>query len=118
MRKGSLSDDYVGLKATTVNEEHKKIDQFEQFRFRSMIAIGNPIVDISNNVSDEVIKKYNLKWGETIFANESNVGFLTNYKKIKMLNIFLAVLSKILLEQLHGVWEWTQIIKKLTRLLC
>ena len=83
MRKGSLSDDYDGLKANTVNKEHSKIDRFEQFRFRSMIAIGNPIVDISNNVSDEVIKKYNLKWGETIFANESNVGFFDELQKDK-----------------------------------
>ena len=83
MRKGSLSDEYDDLKAKTVNEERPILGRYEQFRFRSMIAIGNPIVDISNNVSDEVIEKYKLRWGETIFANESNVGFFDELQKDK-----------------------------------
>ena len=44
-------------------------------RFRSIIAIGNPIVDISAQVDKESIQKYRLKWGETVFANQSNIGF-------------------------------------------
>ena len=44
-------------------------------RLHSLIAIGNPIVDISSEVDKESIQKYNLKWGETTFANQSNIGF-------------------------------------------
>ena len=56
---------------------HPKIcfESSQKFRFRSMIAIGNPIVDISAEITEDIIPKYGLKWGETIFANESNVGF-------------------------------------------
>ena len=83
MRKNSLSDEYDNLKATNVDQEHPKIKSYEQFRFRSMIAIGNPIVDISANVTDEIIQKCKLVWGETIFANESNVGFFDELQKNK-----------------------------------
>ena len=44
-------------------------------RAHSIIAIGNPIVDISAQINKEGIKKYRLKWGETVFADEGNVGF-------------------------------------------
>ena len=44
-------------------------------RFHSLIALGNPIVDITAEVSKESIDKYHLKWGETVFANEYNIGF-------------------------------------------
>ena len=44
-------------------------------RFRSLIAIGNPIVDISSEVDKESIQKYRLRWGETVFADQSNCGF-------------------------------------------
>ena len=47
----------------------------DRSRFHSVIAIGNPIVDISAEVDKESIQKYGLKWGETVFANPSNVGF-------------------------------------------
>ena len=46
-------------------------------RFHSLIAIGNPIVDISAEVDKESIEKYKLKWGETVFADETNVGFFS-----------------------------------------
>ena len=44
-------------------------------RFRSLIALGNPIVDISAEVTKESLDKCHLKWGETVFANEYNVRF-------------------------------------------
>ena len=44
-------------------------------RFHSIIAIGNPIVDISAEIDSESLQKYELKWGETAFANEKNYGF-------------------------------------------
>jgi adenosine kinase len=47
----------------------------DNFRFRSLIAIGHPILDISAEVDKESIQKYRLKWGETVFADESNIGF-------------------------------------------
>jgi adenosine kinase len=60
-----------------------KLDSFEKLRFRSLIAIGNPIVDISSNIEEDVIEKYGLKWGETVFANESNRGFFKELEKNK-----------------------------------
>ena len=44
-------------------------------RFHSIIAIGNPIVDISAEIDKDSIQKYRLKWGETVFADQSNIGF-------------------------------------------
>ena len=46
-----------------------------QARINSIIAIGNPIVDISAEIDKDSIQKYRLRWGETIFADKSNVGF-------------------------------------------
>ena len=40
-----------------------------------ILGIGNPIIDISATVCEETIKKFNLDWGKTVFANDSNVGF-------------------------------------------
>ena len=39
-----------------------------------MIGIGNPIVDISAPTDEESIEKFGLKFGQTIFADESNMG--------------------------------------------
>jgi len=44
-----------------------------QFQFNSLVAIGNPIIDISAEVSKETITKLDLKWGQTVFANEKNL---------------------------------------------
>ncbi len=44
-------------------------------KFHSIIAIGNPIVDISAEINEEDLKKYELKWGDTVFANEKNKDF-------------------------------------------
>ena len=58
----------------------------QKLRFRSLIAIGNPIVDITAETDEEALKKFNLKLGGTVFANEENKGFfdiLENGKKSK-----------------------------------
>lgn len=47
----------------------------DESRFHSLIAIGNPIVDISAEIDKESIEKYRLKWGETVFADRTNIGF-------------------------------------------
>jgi len=44
-------------------------------RFHSIIAIGNPIVDISAEIDSENLQKYRLKWGDTLFADDNNRGF-------------------------------------------
>ena len=44
-------------------------------RLHSIIAIGNPIVDISSEVDKESIQKYRLRWGETVFADQGNLSF-------------------------------------------
>ena len=46
-----------------------------KFRFKSLLAIGNPIVDISAEVTREILDKYHLKFGETVFADKNNIGF-------------------------------------------
>jgi len=59
-----------------INNSHslnQKINS--KIRFNSLIAIGNPIVDISAEVTKDILIKYNLKFGETVFADNSNVGF-------------------------------------------
>lgn len=40
-----------------------------------LAGIGNPILDISNHTTKEVIDKFGLVYNQTIFANDSNVGF-------------------------------------------
>jgi adenosine kinase len=40
-----------------------------------IVAIGNPIIDISATVTEEMIQKFGLDWGKTVFTNDSNVGF-------------------------------------------
>jgi adenosine kinase len=42
---------------------------------KSIIAIGNPIMNILGTASMETIHKYGLEWGKTVFTNESNEGF-------------------------------------------
>ena len=49
--------------------------QQNEIRLRSIIAIGNPIVDISAEIDSEILSRYKLVWGGTFFANESNMGF-------------------------------------------
>jgi adenosine kinase len=40
-----------------------------------VIGLGNPIIDISANSTEEIIKRFNLSWGGTVFKNDENVGF-------------------------------------------
>ena len=49
-------------------------------RFNSMIAIGNPIVDISAEITRQILDQFHLSFGQTVFANQSNVGF---YKELE-----------------------------------
>jgi adenosine kinase len=42
----------------------------------SLIAIGNPIVDITVNVDKDTIQNYGLEWGRTVFNNEITQKFL------------------------------------------
>ena len=38
----------------------------------SIIAIGNPIIDITAEIDKETIQKFGLKWGETVFMTPQN----------------------------------------------
>ena len=82
-----IEDDYdnLGQKDSNIlySKPKRNLKSFEKFRFLSLIAIGNPIVDISSNVSEDIIDKYGLKWGQTVFANESNKGFFKELEKNK-----------------------------------
>jgi adenosine kinase len=55
----------------------------QKFRFRSLIAIGNPIVDITSEIELETIEKFGLELGKSIFANEKNVGYFEELEKKK-----------------------------------
>ena len=55
----------------------------QKFRFRSLIAIGNPIVDITAEIEEDIINKYNLKLGGKVFANEENIGLFEELEKNK-----------------------------------
>ena len=44
----------------------------ERKELHSIIAIGDPIVDISSEIDSETIKKHNLKWGDTVFLDENS----------------------------------------------
>ena len=46
----------------------------------SIIAIGSPIIDITSQIDKELINKFGLKWGETVFATPENIEFLTKLK--------------------------------------
>ena len=50
-------------------------------KLNSLIGLGNPIVDISCEIDEESIKKYDLEWGKTVFANEKNVPFFEELEK-------------------------------------
>lgn len=40
-----------------------------------LLGIGNPIIDISAQTDSATLDKYGLKFGQTIFANDTNSGF-------------------------------------------
>ena len=48
---------------------------------KSVIAIGNPIVDIVANIEKDAIDKYKLAWGQTVFANDENIGIYEELEK-------------------------------------
>lgn len=47
----------------------------------SLIAIGNPIVDITTEITSETIHRLGLEWGRTVFANEKNIDFYKELEK-------------------------------------
>ena len=66
----SQQGDYLGMSIS-----QSSVEMPDKSRFHSMIAIGNPIVDITAEVSKGSLQKYRLKWGETVFADPTNIGF-------------------------------------------
>ena len=44
----------------------------ERAEINSLIALGDPIVDITSEIDTDIIKKYNMKWGDTIFLDENS----------------------------------------------
>jgi adenosine kinase len=61
--------------AMSISQNIQFNNPINNFRFQNIIAIGNPIVDISSEIDKESIQKYRLKWGETVFVDPGNVGF-------------------------------------------
>lgn len=55
-----------------MKSSHKKI----------VAGIGNPILDISNKVSKELIDKFGLVYNQTVMANDENVGFYDVIEKL------------------------------------
>lgn len=49
----------------------------------SLIALGNPLIDILANVDKSVIDKYKVEYGQTTFANEENKGIFEELEKTK-----------------------------------
>ena len=69
-------DDLSFAGASIYSNPHIQTFQSSQkLRFRSLIAIGNPIVDITAQTDEETLKKFNLKLGGTVFANDENKGY-------------------------------------------
>jgi len=70
-------DNGLGVQDKSIycNPHIQPLKSFEKVRFRSMIAIGNPIVDIIAEVSQKDIEEFKLKNAQTVFAEKNNVGF-------------------------------------------
>lgn len=41
---------------------------------KKVFALGNPILDITNTIHEESVSKYQLAYGQTVFANDTNIG--------------------------------------------
>ena len=85
--------------------------------FSSIIAIGEPIIDISSQIDEETLQKYGLKLGQTILANEENYPFfnkLENSAEVyytpggSVLNI-LRVASKFLNQESNNKYKLTML---------
>ena len=48
----------------------------------SIIAIGSPIIDITSQIDKELINKFGLKWGETVFATPENIEFFNEIENM------------------------------------
>jgi adenosine kinase len=40
---------------------------------KTIIGLGNPIMDIVAPIEEDSISKYNLRWGQTVMCNDDNV---------------------------------------------
>jgi adenosine kinase len=74
---GDDSDLSLGYKPTETKiiqftkKTHKHLQPIkEKDEIMSIIGIGDPIVDISSQVDNELINKLNMSWGDTIFIDE------------------------------------------------
>lgn len=76
-------DEYEGLAGKSISNT-PRIPVFhssKKFRFRSLIAIGNPIVDIIAQITEETLKKFGMKFGETVFSDEKKKGLYAELEK-------------------------------------
>ena len=52
------------------------------YRFSSLLAIGNPIFDITAEINKEILTKFDLQWGESLFVNDNNYGFFDDLENM------------------------------------
>ena len=65
---------HEGIFTDSSNNIYNTFNSFHP-RLNSIIAIGNPIVDISAEIEKEILPRYKLVFGGTFFADENNMGF-------------------------------------------
>lgn len=46
----------------------------EKTQAKTILGIGNPIIDISAETDAHLIHKFGLEWGRTVFADDNNRG--------------------------------------------
>lgn len=73
--------DLKRISKTTSHENNPFQKILNHSPITSIIAIGNPIIDISAEIDMEAIEKYGLLWGKTLFANDKNKGFFDELEK-------------------------------------
>jgi len=52
------------------------------YRFSSLLAIGNPIMDNTAEITRDILDKYNFQFGETLFVNDNNYGFFDDLESM------------------------------------
>ena len=65
----------------SMNISYQNVPNVPCITNKSVLAIGNPIMDITSTIDKEDIKKYGLIWGQTVFVNERNIGFFDDLEK-------------------------------------
>jgi adenosine kinase len=53
-------------------QQYQQQPKKDRAEIPSLIAVGDPIVDIISEIGTDIIKKYNMKWGDTVFLDENN----------------------------------------------